>query len=206
VQLTGDWQKAAKIASGLEQRFQKAVSAAVMAEGQYLRGQIIKGIRSGAPGGKAFAPLSPVTIAIRKAGGFGGSKPLIRTGALVGSITATKIGGGVFVGILRQAKSKGGKSLANLGEIHEFGRSWSQRFTAKARRFLFAMLRRAGIASASASVPKGPPGGGDKTIQITIPARPFIGPVLEREGKPEAVAKRFWQRVAKSLGGDLGSL
>lgn len=200
MKLTGDWQKAAKIASGLEPRFQKAVAAALMAEGQYLRGEIVKGIRSG----KGFAPLSPLTLALRKAGGFGGSKPLNRTGALVGGITATRIGGGVFVGILRQAQNKGGQSLANVGAIHEFGASWTQAFTPKARRFLFARMRAAGIARTGG----GGKGGGGKvgTISITIPARPFIGPVLQREGKPETVAKRFWQHVAKGMGGDLGMI
>lgn len=240
MKLTGDWQKAARIASGLQGRFQTAVRAAVMAEGQYLRGEIIKGIRSG----KGFAPLSPTTLAIRKARGFGGSKPLIRSGAFIGGITATRIGGGgVFVGILRQAQSKGGKSLANVGAIHEFGASWTQTLTPKARRFLFAVLGKAGLsngadnarmssrqrdmkrggrwrdgkgrflsgaqlaeakAASAGSTSRRPTAGGGKAISITISARPFIGPVLEREGKPEAVAKRFWSRVSKAMGGDLG--
>lgn len=247
MKLIGDWEKAAKLADGLAGRFQKSVNAAVMAEGQYLRGQIVKGIRSGAPGGKQFAPLSPTTIAIRKFRGFGGSKPLVATGALVSSITATRTAGGaVFVGLLRQAKSKGGKSLANLGEIHEFGASWTQTLTPKARRFLFAALKASGMShgtgdhvtlksgarvmkrggrwrdgrgrflsgaqlaeakaasEAARSAAKAAPKPGSSTITITIPARPFIGPVLEKEAKPEAVQKRFWDRVAKGMGYDLG--
>ena len=203
MQLTGDWQKASKLAEGLAGRFQKSVAAALMAEGQYLRGQIVKGIRSGAPGGKAFAPLSPITLAVRRFRGFGGSKPLIATGSLVGSIVAVRIGGGVFVGISRSAKSKGGKGLANIGEIHEFGRTWTQPLSSKARRFLFAALRASGLSQGSGPKAKGTSGGA-ATITITIPARPFIGPVLERDGKPEAVAKRFWERVAQGMGGDLG--
>lgn len=247
MKLTGDWAKAAKIADGLAGRFQKAVDRAVMAEAQHLRGQIVKGIRSGAPGGKAFAPLSPMTIALRKMRGGGGSKPLIASGGLIGGITATRVGTGVFIGLLRGAKGKGGKGLANVGAIHEFGASWSQQLTPKARRFLFAAIARAGLSrgsgdnvtlksgarvirkggrwrdgkgrflsgaqlaeakaasEAARSAAKTAPKTGGKTISITIPARPFIGPVLERDAKPEEVRKRFWQRVAKGMGGDLGT-
>lgn len=205
MKLVGDWGKAAKLATGLQQRFQSAVAAAVMAEGQYLRGQIVKGIRSGAPGGKAFAPLSPITLAIRKFRGFGGGKPLIVSGGLIGAIVAIRTAAGIFVGVLRSARSKGGKSLANIAQIQEEGRTWTQVLSPKARRFLFAALRASGLSSAGTRSKSGP-GGGPGTITITIPARPFIGPVLEREGKPEAVAKRFWERVAQGMGGDLGGL
>lgn len=203
MQLTGDWQKAAKLASGLQARFQRSVQAALMAEGQHLRGQIVKGIRSGAPGGKAFAPLSPITLAVRSFRGFGGSKPLIVSGGLIGGIVAVRAAGGVFVGVLRSAKSKGGKSLANVAQIQEDGRTWTQTLSPKARRFLFAALRHGGLSQGGGPKPKGTSGGAS-TITITTPARPFIGPVLEQEGKPEAVAKRFWERVAAGLGYDLG--
>lgn len=242
MQLTGDWGRAAKIASGLQGRFQRAVAQAIAQEAHQIRGDIVKGIRSGS----GFAPLSPMTLAVRKFKGLGGSKPLIVTGALVGGITATKVGDGWFVGILRQARSKAGKPLANIGAIHEFGASWSQPLSPKARRFLFAVLKKAGLlhgsgdhvtlksgarairkggrwrdqkgrflsgvqlaeakaASAAAgaaakAMPKKP---GSSTINITIPARPFIGPVVEKA--QEGLAKRFWERVAKGMGHDLGS-
>lgn len=237
MQLTGDWQKAAKIASGLQARWQKAVAQAVAQEAQQIRGDIVKGIRSG----KGFAPLSPTTLALRKAGGFGGSKPLIRTAALIGAITAVKAAGGAwFVGLLRQAKSKAGKSLANIGAIHEYGASWSQTLTPKARRFLFAMLKKSGLAgattttlssgakvmkkggrwrdhkgqflsgaqlaeakAASAAAQGSGASGATGSITITIPARPFIGPVIEKARA--GLAKRFWERVAKGMGGDLGA-
>ncbi len=37
--------------------------------------------------GEGFAPLAPATIAARQAKGFAGTKPLIRTGQLINSIT-----------------------------------------------------------------------------------------------------------------------
>ncbi len=205
MKLTGDWARATKLADGLAGRFQKSVAAALMAEGQYLRGQIVKGIRSGAPGGKAFAPLSPLTLAIRKfRGRGGGTKPLIQSGALIGGIVAVRRGAGVFVGLLRQSQNKGGKSLTNIGAIHEFGASWTQTLSLKARRFLFAALRASGLSNGGGGGAKKGAGGGAGTITITIPARPFIGPVLEQEAQPEAVKKRFWANVAKGLGYDLG--
>lgn len=222
MKLTGDWQKAAKIASGLEARWKKAVAQAVAQEAQQIRGDIVKGIRSGAPAGKAFAPLSAMTLAVRKFRGGGGTKPLIQSGALIGGITALKVGGGWFVGLLRRGKGKGGKSLANIGAIHEYGASWTQALTPKARRFLFAVLRSSGLAGPSpkgakpsaGSSPEGKAAaaaegkgtgnaGAPGTITITIPARPFIGPVIEKARA--GLAKRFWERVAKEMGGDLGT-
>lgn len=198
--LKGDWSKASAIVNRMNDRFKRATAQAMMKEAHRLRAKIVQGIAAGAPGGKAFAPLSPMTIAIRKFRGFGGSKPLIWTGGLRGAITVTKMGDAVFVGILRQAKHKSGKSLVNIGEIHEFGsRTFTVPFTAKMRRFLFAAMRAAGM-----SKPASKGGGGKSALTIRIPARPFIGPVIETECRPEDVQKRFWDNVAKGMGYDLG--
>lgn len=240
MKLVGDWGKAAKLASGLQGRWDKSVRQATLREGHYLRAKIVRKIRSG-----PFPALSPLTIAVRKFRGFGGSKPLVSTGALIGSVTVVSAAGGVFVGILRQAKGKGGKSMANIGEIQEFGRTWTQPFSQKSRRFLFAVMKKAGLSKDSAGVrlaggakafkdkggrwrggsgrflsgqqlaqakaaeaqqkaaraaSKG--GGSSGTITITIPARPFMGPVFEAE--QAGVAKRFWSNVSAGMGYDLG--
>lgn len=203
MRLTGDWEKALQIASGLAPRFQAAVQRAAAAEGQYLRGEIIKGIRSGAPGGKKFAPLSAVTLAIRKMRGIGGTKPLIQSGALLAGIAViVKPKGGANVTVLLAVK-RASKSHPNIGAVHEEGRTWTQRFSPKARRFLFAALRKAGMSSGGGGGKGAPGGGGDSMITITIRARPYVAPVLEKEGK--MVAKRFWANVAKGMGGDLGT-
>jgi phage gpG-like protein len=185
----GPWKEAARIAGSMAGDFQRAVERSTLREAHFLRGKIVEGITSGAPAGKPFKPHAPLTIALR--GGSG--KILIQSGALRNSITVVKIGGGAttaaFVGVQRTNKR------ANLAEIHEEGRTI--RVTEKMRRYLMARLREAGA-------PPPPPGGGGGKTVIKIPARPFMGPVFERYGKPEDVAQRFWTSVSKELGGKLG--
>lgn len=147
IKRVGDWEKMAQIARTMQARFKRALEVAVLQEAQMFRGLIVKGIASQAPGGQAFQPLSPLTIALRKVFGGAGSKALIATGGLRGSITVTRVASAepkAFVGVLRNAKSKGGKSLANIAEIHEFGANI--RKTAKMNRFLHAAARQAGLA------------------------------------------------------------
>lgn len=201
----GDWAKATKVLDGLSGRFQQAVERAMLREAHYLRGKIVQGIASGAPGGKAYAPLAPLTIAIREAQGFGGTKPMNRTGAFRGGVTVAKLRGVVFVGILRSARAKNGKSLANIGAIHEVGASWSRPMTTKQRRFIFAMLKKTGMLQEGPKLPGGRfYSGSDGMLHITIPARPTFGPVLEKYAKPSDVKKRFTANLAKALGYDLG--
>jgi hypothetical protein len=202
----GDWAKVAQITRTMRDRFEAAVRVALLREAQYLRGKMVTGIASGAPGGKPFAPLSPITLAIRKARGFGGSKPLIVTGTLrrspsVVQVGGRGIGGAVFVGIHRSARGKNGKSLVNIAEIHEFGRSWKQKLSPKARRFLFAMLRKAGLSQGGASKGRFSSPGGSGTISINIPARPFVRPTFEMYAKPADVKRRFMANIADRMGG-----
>lgn len=196
----GDWAEAARIANTMQAKFKRALEQAVLKEAHYIRGHIVKGIASQAPGGSAFKPLSPMTLALRKAEGFGGSKALIRTGALRGSITVLRVPGAeakAFVGVLRKSKSKDGKSLANIGEIQEFGATVKR--TERQRRFLMAKLKAAGIKLPS----QGGGGGGDKSVFV-IPPRPFIAPVIATYAKPADVKKRFYANVAAGMDGDWG--
>lgn len=204
LKLFGDWKKAGDIVSRMGERFKKAADGAMLKEAHRLRGLIVKGITSGAPGGKPFAALSAMTLAVRKLKGFGGSKPLVVTGALRGAVTVQRVGAdAIFVGIMRSAKSKTGKSLVNIAEVHEFGsRTFTVPFTAKMRRFLFAAMKAAGLASLGGS--GAGKGGGKSVLTIRIPARPFIGPVVEHDAKPDDVQKRFWNNVAAGMGFDLG--
>jgi hypothetical protein len=105
-----------------------------------------------------------------------------------------KEGDGVFVGVLRSAKSSGGGSLVNVAAIHEFG-SRPIVLKKKVRALLHAAFRQAGLEQPSGDRPsKG-------VAVIRIRARPFLRPVY---GAPDEVAKRFLDRVAKLLGGDFG--
>lgn len=106
----GQWNKKAE----------RAVERSVHRSAQYLRRQIVQGIRSQAPGGKRFKPLKPETVARKKS-----SKALINHGDLIRSVNVTRVASGrqivFFVGVHRNAVGKDGQSLANIAEIHEDG-------------------------------------------------------------------------------------
>ena len=122
-------------------------------------------------------------LAIRKFRGFGGTKALTAGGDLRGSITITKEGDQVFLGVHRTAKTRTGQSLVDIAAVHELG-SWpiAMKITPKARAFLHAAVRKAGLDTPGS----GHPSTGIAVIQV--PARPFLAP------------------VAKNLGGDFGDL
>lgn len=190
----GDWVKTTRILENASERYKKACDQAVLKEANYIRGKIVANLTSGgALAGQPFRPLSPSTMIVRSFLGFGGSKPLIVTGGLLGAVAVSKIGNATFVGIRRTGGGKGG---ANLAELHEYGGGpWTHQMTDKQRRFLQAAFGNSGAAS---------PGKGNGTITIRIPARPFVGPVIDRFAKPEDVRKRFFANVALSMGGDFG--
>lgn len=170
-----------------------------MQEAQFFRTKIVEGLRSGAPGGQAFQPLAPTTLAIRRLRGAKGTKPLIVHGDLRNSIAVVKEGDGVFVGVLRSAKSSGGGSLVNVAAIHEFGsRPIVLKITPKVRALLHAAFRKAGLDAPSGERPS------TGVAVIRIPPRPFLRPVFDAYGAPDVVAKRFVERVSKLLGGDFG--
>ena len=197
---TGDWTAARRILASAPKRLHEAQQKAVLQEAQFFRTKIVEGLRSGAPGGDAFQPLAPTTLAIRKLRGSKGTKPLIRYGDLRNSIAVVKEGDGVFVGVLRSAKSSGGAALVNVAAIHEFGsRPIVVKITPKVRRLLHVAFRQAGLEEKSGDRPS------TGIAVIRIPARPFLRPVFEKYGSPEVVARRFVERVAKLLGGDFGS-
>lgn len=206
VKFTGDWAKTGKIVDSMADRFRTAADKAILREGHFLRGQMVQNITSGgAAAGSPFAPLSPATLRIRKFHGFGGSKILMQTSTLRNSITVARMGGGVFVGILRKGgKGKGG-GRANIAEIHEFGISFTMPTTEKQRRFLMAALSGAKGTKGSAGKAAGSKAsGGLGSIKVKIPARPFIGPVVDKFATPTLVRNRFWDFMAKAMGYDLG--
>jgi phage gpG-like protein len=200
VKLVGDWENATRITERMNERFDQAAEKAILQEAHYLRGKMVQNVTTGGNlAGAPFAPLSPMTLAVRQFTGRGGTKPLIVTGALRNAITVIKVNGGVFVGIKRSSKGKGGGGGANLAELHEFGGGpWTRPMTDKQRRFLAAAARNAGIHFGD------PPQGGH-ALKIRIPARPFIQPVVDQFARGEDVKKRFWNSVARSMGGDFGS-
>jgi hypothetical protein len=193
----GEWGKLQRILSKLPERFDAACRQALNAEAQSLRGHMIKNLNSGGKhAGQPFAPLSPLTLVMRRFKGFAGSKPLNVTRGLAAQITVTHYGGGAFVGIRRGAPHKSG--VANLALIHEDGRTIVIPKTLKMIRFLAVAFKRAGAARDGGQV--GQPG----VIVVRIRARPFIGPTIARWAQPDDLLDRFFSRVAVSLSGDLG--
>src|SRR5262249_40801069 len=182
-------------------RMQAAFDKALLQEAQFLRTKIVEGIREQAPGGRAFVPLAPTTLAIRQFRGFHGTKALLVHGDLRTSITVTRDGDRVVIGVLPTARNRAGKSLADLAALHEHG---SQpivlRLTPKARAFLHAAFRHAGLDGPGSSQPS------TGIAVIQVPARPFLAPVFEKYAQPEQISRRFLERVAAQLNGHFGSI
>jgi phage gpG-like protein len=197
----GDWTRVGQLLARGAKRVQVAVDKAVLQEAQFLRTKIVEGLREQAPGGRPFTPLAPTTLAIRKFRGFGGTKALLVHGDLRNSITVTRDGDRVLVGVLRTARNRAGQSLVDIGALNEHGsRPIVMRLTPKARAFLHAAFRKAGLDSPGA----GQPSTGLAIVQI--PPRPFLAPVFEKYAEPSQVSRRFLERVAKNLGGDFGTV
>lgn len=198
--LFGDWQKGSSSLKNLKDNFPAAAKMAMMQEAHFLRSEIVKGLDAQAPAGEDLKPLSPLTIAARKFAGFKGDKALIRRADMRNSITVKPTGAGVFVGILRTAKNKGGQSLVNLAKLHEEGGGpYVVPITTKSRRWYHAMLAKAGIAGPAGVGTEH--GGGATVAIIKIPARPFMGPVFNKFGTPDAVRGRFFANVARLMNG-----
>ena len=198
------WAKAREVLAegeNLDHYFQQAV----LAELQYLRKKILEGFRTEAPAGRKWAPLSPITLAVRSWAGFKGTKILTVTRDLMGSITvipvADELGG--FVGVARSAARKDGKSNVNLAELHEKGATFRESVTAAQRRFLFAALAAAGVDTSAPPAGKAP--GTGTSIEIRIPPRPFLSPIFETYAKPEDVARSVLARVCKQMKNALGT-
>jgi len=174
-------------------RLKGAVATAVRQEALLLRKQIVEGITNQAPGGTPIAPLAATTLAARKLAGFGGTKALLRRGDLRNSITVVVDGDEGFVGVSRTARGRGGSSVANVAAIHEFGAGpFIVPLTPRMRRFLFAVLRKAGVA------PDAGRGTGKGVVVIRIPPRPFLRPAFEAFKK--GAQQRFLRRVAQLSG------
>ncbi len=194
VQKTGDWAVARRILRAGPIRFKAAVGTALRQEAQLLRTEIVQGITKQAPGGEALAPPSPLTLAARELKGRGGTKALLVKGDLRNSVTAIVKGDEAFIGVPRKTRAQGGKTLVDVAQVQEYGKGpIIVPMTPAMRRFLFALLRKAG------EEPKG--GSGKGVVIINVPARPFLRPAFKKFSQGSQA--RFLARVAalSGLGG-----
>ena len=195
IKLIGNWARANEVFTDLPSRAQKAARAALGIEAERFRHAVKQGIQSGAPGGKKFAALSPLTLAISGKG----KGILRRTETMLSEIVVIRKGDSVAITV------RG--SRTRVADIHEGGRTFKRVLTPKQRRFLFAAMRNAGIA------PRGSGGGGPghddagrlrdsrgkflskeqraALVGMTvIPARPFFAPVAAKFFRNQKASER----------------
>jgi hypothetical protein len=95
------------------------------------------------------------------------------------------------VGVPRKARNKSGEALVDVAQVQEFGGPPVViPITPKMRKFLFAMLRRAGKELGQ--------GSGRGVVVVQVPARPFLRPAFEKFR--QGAQRRFLERVAAKLG------
>ncbi|ADO70424.1 hypothetical protein [Stigmatella aurantiaca] len=193
VSRTGDWARARQLLAAGSSRLEGAMQTALRQEAHALRKEVVQGLTQQAPGGEPIRPPSPLTLAARQLAGFNGTKALLVSAALRNSISVVVEGDEAFIGVSRTAKSPDGESLVDVAQLQEYGGPPVViPMTPKMRRFLFALLRQAGLAGQSRS------GGGRGVIVTQTPARPFLRPAFARFR--QGASRRFLARVAKELG------
>lgn len=198
--LTGSWSRLGATLAQSAVRFPAVMRNALRNEGEFYAQKIREGIDSQAPGGQAFKPLSPITLALRQLRGGRGSKILVETKALRNSVTMVPVNETtVFVGIPRGATGADGRNLAEVGYVHEYGAIVRSAMTRQRMAALMIDLKKAGIQ------PSGARGGGAGLGYIRIPARPFLEPTL-KEYSGSRGAARMQARIARGMGGMLGVL
>ena len=194
--MTGDWAMAKRILAGGPARLKGTIETTVRQEAQLLRREIVQGITRQAPGGEAFRPLSPLTLAARKMKGRGGTKALMVHGDLRNAISAIVRGDAAFIGVPRKARGKDGKTVVDVARVHEFGSGPIViPMTPAMRRYLFVLLRKAGV--------KPTKGSGRGVVVVRVPPRPFLRPAFRQFQR--GAQRRFLGRVASLMGLAAGS-
>ncbi|RJS14218.1 hypothetical protein DRW03_35175 [Corallococcus sp. H22C18031201] len=188
---TGDWARARQLLAAGASRLEGALQTALRQEAHALRNEVVQGLTQQAPGGEPLRPPSPLTLAARQLAGFNGTKALLVSGALRNSISVVVEGDEAFIGIARTAKSPDGQSLVDVAQLQEYGGPPVViPMTPRMRRYLFALMRKAGQSST---------GGSGRGVVVTqTPARPFLRPAFARFR--QGASRRFLLRVAKELG------
>lgn len=195
--LTGDWAEVGRILRVNQARLPLVIDRVVKAESERLAKMIRLGITRQSPGGKKLRRPAASTILGRRLAGVRGSLALVSSRKMLRSISARRTGlAAFFVGVPR--KRAGSIDMARIAQINEEGMGpVIVRISPKMRRFLHVLFSRTGDAA---------PRGGERPgfIVIRIPARPFIGPVVDHEMAPRRALPRMERRFSKMTGGDFG--
>lgn len=188
-ELKGDWGRLRRDLGLMGRDTRPAQRQALREEAEFIRKKIVEGIRSQAPGGRRFKPLSPLTMVMRQFLGIKGDKALIEQGDLIRSIVVMNGGPwSVGVGVSPDAVNSEGRSISQIARIHEAGADYRLKLTERMRRYLAMVFRKAGMGD------KGGSGTSSGTIHIVIPPRPFLSPIFEQHVQNRAV---FERRVAR---------
>lgn len=186
MELTGDWLRATRIVDQLADSamFDELGDHVLRSEAKFAASEMRRGIRSGAPGGKRLAPLSPATLLARRLAGISSSAPLIATGLLLSSITTVRASRREYWAGFPD-KTTRGRNPAMIMAVNEYGQTRVQRVTPRMRGMLGVMFGRA------------PAVGTLMTIRIR--PRPVVGPVYESKFTPDRARARVRGRVTQWL-------
>lgn len=192
VQKVGDWAKVRKILSAAPQQVQRALKDSLRREAEFIKAQIIRGIKDQAPGGKSFLPLAETTLAVRKFKNFSHTKALIKSANLIKGIHVFEEKDSVFIGV-RRTRKEGGATV-DVAMIQEYGSGPIViQVTDKMRKFLFAAFKAAGISRSF--------GSGTGIIVTKVPARPFVRPTFAKYQKEarQRIEKQLQELLGKAL-------
>lgn len=184
--MTGPWGPTGALLTrvGNPVLWREAKRRAVLKECHRLRGIMVLSFNRGGPPGKRWKALSAFTQIMGRIKGKGDRHPLLDTGDLRNSHSVVEEDKDTFfVGVHRTAKSKkkGQPSMVNLGLIHENGtkpiyirispkmRWWWRNILVPKSKGQIRPLKNTTIA-----------------IVVRIPARPWIGPIWDKEKNQSA--------------------
>jgi len=195
----GDWQKARRLLPQVDRAYRVALMEAVEQEAQYFVRKVKTCFKtSGKSNGAKWAPNSPLTI-----GRKGSSKPLINSGDLMGAITVKKVAPRVFLaGVPSNVRTKDGKSMVSIGQVHEEGRVIVMKITPKMHRFVMASLNKLGGKKGGGTGAFRPGG----TLVIKIPQRSFLQSTKDAHFQDSATERRVKNRISMKLRTQFGNL
>jgi hypothetical protein len=198
--LTGQWAEISDMLSrvGNPAIWQMARKRAMLREAHRLRTIMVQSFNRGGPPGKKWKALSAFTQILGRIRGKGDRRPLMDSGDLRNSHSVVEEDEDtVFVGVHRTARSKkkGKKkmSIVNLAAVHENGAGpFSVKVSEKMRRWWRGVL----VPGSHGQIKPLSPN--TRFLVIRIPARPWIGPIWDKE--QDTSSRNIMQDTVEGLG------